>query len=306
MSNHLLEQLTAIDPYPAESEVPVGAVGATTALIDLERKAGIGTIAGTAVRSTRQISRGPLVAAAVFGVVLLVAIMLSVTGGGVEPAAPVTTTVTEPPVTTVPPASPTTTTVPPTKTTTTAADTVSVGERTAAEAAVAALNANSTEDLFALMTDSAPVSHRIQKSESAVVGTSRDLFERYLALDFALGSTWTIVNCEPASSVASVRCKVDVNEPLRDELGLRALPALLRIDVNGDGVIQEFDLRWDTADPLSALGTWVEELAVFTDWVEENYPGDMDVMAIELLPLTSPASVALWEIHVAEFLDSRP
>ena len=304
MSNLLLEQLTAIDPHAARAEVPAGAVSSAAALIDVERKAGLAPKSGTAVRSTRPKWRGPLVAAAVFGVVLFVAIVLSVTGGGAEPAAPVTTTVAELPVTTVPPAPTTTTTVPPV-TTTTAVDTVSAGERAAAEAVVEALNANSTEELFSLMTDSAPFSHRIQKSESAVVGTSRELFERYLGFDFAIGTSWMIVGCEPASSVTSVRCAVDVREPLRDELGLRVLPALLRIDVDGGGVIQELDLRWDTADSLSALGTWVEELVVFTDWVEENYPGDMDVMAIDILPLTSPASVALWRSHVAEFLDTR-
>ena len=42
MSSLLLEQLTAIDPYPAESEVPGGAVSSTTALLALERKAGAG------------------------------------------------------------------------------------------------------------------------------------------------------------------------------------------------------------------------------------------------------------------------
>jgi hypothetical protein len=305
VSNLLLEQLTAINPHPAQSEVPDEAVSSTTALLAVERKSGAKGPVGVPVGAIRSAWRGPLIAAAVFGIVLLVAIVLSISGGGVEPASPVTTTVAEQPVSTTIPE--TTTTVPPTTTTTTATvvDAVSAGERAAADAAIAALNAHSTEDLFALMAESAPAAHRIQKSESAVVGRSRDLFERYLSFDFALGTTWTIVSCEPASTVSSVRCAVDVHEPLRDELGLRVLPALLRIDVDQAGLIQELDFRWDTADPLSALGTWVEELVVFTDWVDENHPGDMEIMAIEILPLTSPASLALWESHVAEFLDGR-
>jgi hypothetical protein len=301
VSNLLLEQLTAIDPYPADAEVPTSAVSSTAALIELERKAGVATTAGTVVRSIRPVWRGPLVAAAVFGVVLVVAIVLSLTSGGAEPAAPVTTTVTEPPVTTVPPAPTTTTTLPP-ATTTTVPDIVSDIEKSAADGVVDALNAADIDALYATMTESATLRVRVERLPTPAITSSREAFERYIGVDFAIGAQWTITNCSPASTRSSIRCELENAEPLREAFGLDILPALLLIDVDDSGAIEAFDLRWDDAKSIIE-GTWLNDLAPFTDWLKEAYPDDFRIMTINEEQIrTSPESLELWRVHVPEFL----
>ena len=192
-------------------------------------------------------------------------------------------------------------------TTTAVPDIVTETERAAADQVVDALNARDMAALWATMTDTASVVLRIERTPTPGapgVARSRELVERYIGVDFALGTTWAITNCLPASTPTSVRCDVEATEPLREAFGLGVLSALLLIDVGDDGLIVSFDLRWDDRVVGVSTGTWWQDLSDFTEWVEATYPDDFVIMTFAGDQIrTSPESLELWTQHVSEFLE---
>jgi hypothetical protein len=305
VSNLILERLAMIDPHPDGADAPTGAATSTDVLQDIERQVGSAIpVAGLPSRSGVT-WRGPIVATVAFGIVVLVAIVAVIAGGGAEPAAPqpVTTTVVEQVTSTTVPRT-TGTTVPSPTTVVTVPDTVSEVERSAADRVVEALNAADIDALFAAMSESAPVVTRVERLPTPTITRSRELFERYIRVDFAIGAQWTITKCSAASTRSSIRCELENAEPLREAFGLDTLPALLLIDVDESGLIESFDLRWDVAQPI-IVGAWLSDLAPFNDWVKATYPDDFEVMTINDEQIrTSPESLELWTLRVAEFLDS--
>jgi hypothetical protein len=204
-------------------------------------------------------------------------------------AAPVTTTTTTTP--------PTTTTV--ATTTTTATLEVTEKQYATIEAVMAACNAQDTEALLALLAD-ADIDVEVTFGSSE----SKEMLIRNLGYHYAVGTTWSLGECEAGPTPTRVSCSGTANDPLREAFGLGALDREMGFDIEPDGTVTQFTSKWTEVHNGALMDAWGNDFQPFYEWIEQNHPGDLAVMLTQAhrRPRTEETSLKLWAEYVPAYL----
>lgn len=256
------------------------------------------------LRDTR--TNGPVRSAtAVAVVVIALTATLAGCGEDAEPvgrAAPVTTTATPTTSTTTEPT--TTTTQEPTTTTTTEPMVALETMESAATTIVGLLNAQDVPGLLEYLETAA-----LSTSIGVYGGPESDSVDalvRALGFHTAVGTKWTIDECEPTGSSGRLACVVPAVVPLHQALGLSEVASDMRLHVADDGSVSRFAWRFVPVANEEFLSHWVLGIQPFYDWMEQNHPDDLDAMLTDAhgVPQSDEAALKLWAAHTAEYVAS--
>ena len=264
MTNHMLEQLTAIDPHPVDADPPTGAVTAAAVLRELEWRSTMQTLEKKTTSKPPSRWNGALVAAVAAAAILVIGVTAAwlTSSGTDEPTATTTTEATTP--------------------TSTASDSAASisGSREFEFVSAMGVDLSNGDTTRILTTVDAETVFGVTDGGSPI--RSVEDLENFLTYGIALESTWVRGVCTMGSGNVAT-CELVRSSDAESYAGVDAQVMLVHLHLDGDRATN-FSIEF------TAYGAdnWLTRELAFMAWLEESYPDDYAVL------YARPASDGVW------------